>query len=175
MSSSSRPIVMPPRPRRQSKRALVVVGLDHRFLPGGADRDVHDVRRAAAAPQDRHRERRPERSLLPLCPAIRRGIAEGGPVGRGARDRGLGREPAPAGTGRLGRGGRHRSERRGQPRGASSTVMPWAACTTSPCGSSTAATSGSSASVSSRASASVSVRRAAAPTPSPCGCSPSTA
>ena len=100
MSSSSRPIVTPPRPRSQSKQSLAVVGLDHRFLPGGADRDVHDVRRAAAAPQDRHRQRRPERGLLPLCPAIRGGIAKGRPVRRGARDGGLGGEPAPAGAGR---------------------------------------------------------------------------
>ena len=102
-------------------------------------------------------------------------LQEGRPVRRGARDGGLGGKPAPAGAGRLGRGGRHRSERRGEPRGGDSTFMPWAACTTSPCGSSTAATSRSSASVSSRASASVSVRRAAAPTRSPCGCWPSTA
>ena len=174
MASSSESPSLSTASRRRRVRAWHV-GLDLRVLPGGADRDVHDVRRAAAAPQDRHRERRPERGLLPLCPEIRGGIAEGRPVRRGARDGGLGGEPATCWAGRLGRGGRHRSERRGQPRGDHSTSMPWAACTTSPCGSSTAATSGSIASVSSRASASASVRRAAVPTPSPCSCSPSTA
>ena len=80
------------------------------------------------------------------------------PVRRGARDGRLGREPAPARAGRLGRGGRHRPERRGRPREFTSTVMPSAASIASHCGSSTAAKSRSIGSVSSRASASASGR-----------------
>ena len=64
----------PPSPWQASPRH---VGLDFRFLPGGARRDIHVVRRAAAAAQNRHRERWPERSVLSLCPEIRRGTAKG--------------------------------------------------------------------------------------------------
>src|SRR5262245_47981750 len=56
-----------PRPAQASASRLV---LDRRPLPGGADRDLRDVRRAAAASQDRHRERQPERGVLPLRQAI---------------------------------------------------------------------------------------------------------
>ena len=160
--------------RRRGAACTGDVGLDSRLLPGGAGGDVRDVRRAAAAAEDRHRERQQDRGVLPLCPEIRRRAEERRPVGRGARNGGLGGKPPPAGPERVGRGGRHRSERRGERRESSSTFKPWAACTTSPCGSSTAAKSGSSASASSRASASASGPRAAAPTPSPCGCLRST-
>ena len=63
--SANRDAAQAPQPGQACARRL---GLDPRCLPGGADRDVRDVRRAAAAPQDRHREWRPERGLLTALP-----------------------------------------------------------------------------------------------------------
>ena len=70
MASSSLSPTLPPRSRRRRVgRAfgtwVWIIG----FCAGGADRDVHDVRRAAAATQDCHRQRRPERRLFPLTPS----------------------------------------------------------------------------------------------------------
>ena len=97
-------------------QAYARVGMDRWFMRRGADRDVHDVRRAAAARQDRHRQRQYQRGLLSLCPKIRRGIEKNRHLGRGARDGRLGGKPGTAGAGRLGSGGRHRSKRRGRRR-----------------------------------------------------------
>ena len=70
MPCASRSSVAPER-RAAAQACVRRLGLDRRILPGGADRDVRDVRRAAAAAQNRHRQRQPERGVLPLCPAIR--------------------------------------------------------------------------------------------------------
>ena len=124
MPISTRPKVAPPVRRGPGKYALAVWAWISRICLAVLDRDVHDVRRAAAAPQNRHCEWRQKWGLLPLCPEIRGGIAKGRPVRRGARDGWLGGEPAAAGREGLRRGSRHCSERRGQPRGRAANRCP---------------------------------------------------
>ena len=81
------------RPVRAAAGVRSPPGFGSSVSAGGPDRDVRDVRRAAASPEDRHRQWRPERGVLPLCSGIRQGTPEGWPGRRGARDGGNGGEP----------------------------------------------------------------------------------